>query len=281
VAFNKDGGKVFFFQYGLMIAGNSLTVTPTGTNTSPTYSQRSSKSDLGITGTVAFKFLGTYISTTAYRSAEGFGDTSATFLQPTNGWVPYTAKSFFNYSATALPVKLVDFKAAKLNDNVTVNWSVADETNIDAYEVQRSANGINFTTIETVKARNSGTAASYSIRDLSPKSGLNYYRLLILEKGRSEISKIVSLNISGGRNSFITKYKAGKILSVTLNGINAGIYKISVINSNGQLVQSSGLQHDGTDQTKQITLKGSLANGIYRIALQSETSSYTGSIMVQ
>jgi hypothetical protein len=159
--------------------------------------------------------------------------------------------------------------------------SVADETNINAYEVQRSTDGINFTTIETVKAKNSSAATAYSIKDLTAKGGTNYYRLLIIEKGTSALSKIVSLNISAGKNSFVPRYISGKILNVTLNGINSGTYKIVVVNSNGQLVQSTGLQHDGSDQTKQITLKGNFATGIYRVALLSETTSYTGSILIQ
>ncbi len=66
-----------------------------------------------------------------------------------------------------------------------------------------------------------------------------------------------------------------------MNGISAGTYRISVISSNGQLVQTIGLQHDGTGQNKQLVLKADLAKGIYRVALQSETENYIGSIMVE
>jgi hypothetical protein len=282
IAFNKDGGKVFFFQFGFMFDGGPLTITPTGTNTSPTYKQSASKSDIGVSGPLSFNFVGTYVSSTAGRSAEGFGDTSATFLPPNSGWAPYIAKTFFRYNSTiTLAVRLIDFKAAKVSDDVNINWSVADETNINAYEVQRSTDGINFTTIETVKAKNSSAATAYSIKDLTAKAGTNYYRLIFLERGRSEISKIVSLNITGGKSSFLASYRSGKMLNVTLNGMNAGIYRISVLNSNGQLVQSQRLQHDGTDRSQQIALTGNLATGIYRVALRSETASYTGSILVQ
>jgi hypothetical protein len=284
VVFNKDGGRIFSFPFplGVFQEGTPLSITPTGTNTSPTYSQTAKKSDLGLgAGSIAFKFIGTYIGNTAFRSNEGFGVSFGSFLLPAGGYKPYAVTTFLTFSSATLPVKLVDFKAAKINDDVSVNWSVADETNIDTYEVQRSSNGVNFTTIATVKAKNASAATSYTYRDVTARGGMNYYRLLIMEKGKSEISKIVSLNITGGREGFVASYKAGKILNVKLSGMNAGRYSISVVNSNGQLVQNILLQHDGTDQTRQFSLKGNLQTGVYRIALQSEAVRYTSSIAVQ
>jgi hypothetical protein len=286
IAFNKNGGKFFLFLQvpflGTLIQElGTFKVIPSGTNSAPTYTQSTAKSDLGISGPLNFKFVGSYISARALRSNEAFGDPFDNYLGTTS-YAPYTIKSYFTFSsASALPVKLVDFKAAKERDNVSINWLVAEESNIEAYEVQRSANGINFTTIEKVKAKNSSAATSYSVKDLSAKGGINYYRLLIVGKDKSEISKIVSLNINAGKNSFVANYKSGKILNVRLNGISAGTYRISVISSNGQLVQTIGLQHDGTDQNKQLVLKADLAKGIYRVALQSETENYIGSIMVE
>lgn len=287
IAFDKNGGKFFLFIQvpflGTFIQElGTFKVIPSGTNSAPTYTQSTAKSDLGTSGPLNFKFVGSYIGARAFRSNEAFGDPFDNYLTTTLSYAPYTIKSYFTFSsASVLPVKLVDFKAAKERDNVSINWLVAEESNIEAYEVQRSANGINFTTIEKVKAKNSSAATSYSVKDLLAKGGINYYRLLIVGKDKSEISKIVSLNINAGKNSFVANYKSGKILNVRLNGISAGTYRISVISSNGQLVQTIGLQHDGTGQNKQLVLKADLAKGIYRVALQSETENYIGSIMVE
>lgn len=52
----------------------NLNLSPTGTNTSPTYTFSLDWSNLGLTNTDSFTFVGVYVSTTAYNSDEGFGD---------------------------------------------------------------------------------------------------------------------------------------------------------------------------------------------------------------
>jgi hypothetical protein len=289
IVFNKDGGKVYAFTdfppFGTFISEkNTFTITPSGTNSAPVYTQTSSKTDLGVSGGVTFNFIGTYISGNASRSNEAFGDPFSTYSRIGNlrSYNPYTISSFYTFSsAGALPVKLVDFNAGKERDYVNVNWSVAQETNIDQYEIQRSANGIQFATIQTIKAKNSPVATSYSIKDYSVNAGNNYYRLIISEKGKTELSKVVYINNFGGKASFSASYLPGNVLNISLNGLTADNYKLSVINGAGQLVQTAAIQHNGTNQNRTINLNGGLSKGIYRVVLQSSKEKFVSSILVQ
>lgn len=290
LAFDKDGGKTYFFppaflQQGTMVDGNDPQVTPTGTATSPTYSQTISKANLNLSnGPITFKFFGTYISESAYRSNESFGDNFAGYrlLQPAAdvAWNPYTVTGYFTYSSTTLPVKVVDLKAVKNKEGVQVNWTVANESNIDEYEVQRSLNGTQFSTIGTIKAKNSAATSTYSYTDANATKGTNYYRLSVVEKGKKELSKVVSIKNTVDKNSFIAT-ALGNAITVKLTGIEAGTYRLSVMNTSGQMLQSLTIQHDGADVTKQVDMKGSISKGVYRVTLQGENAQFIKSILVQ
>ena len=80
---------------------------------------------------------------------------------------------------TSLPIKLVDFTATNENNKqVLLQWTTETEINNKQFNIQRSTDGINFTTIgEVAGAGNSVTALSYQWTDFSPENGRDLYRL--------------------------------------------------------------------------------------------------------
>lgn len=285
VAFDNVGGQIFFFaDLGsgvVMQEGATFTITPSGTNNAPTYTHTAAKSSLGYVGATNFKFVGTYIGHYASRSNEAFGDPFTNYMRlgRTSIYAPYTITNFFTFSST-LPVKLTGFNAAKEGNAVNINWSVAEESNISSYEVQRSGNGINFQTIGTVAARNEPGARTYRLKDNAPLAAGSYYRLAIVENGKKEYSKIFYINNSGGKSSFVASSQYKGNLTLTMNGIQAGTYQLSLINGTGQVMQSMSLQHDGNNGSKQIQLS-TLQTGIYRVVLQSSKEKYVASILIR
>ncbi len=258
----------------------SANITPSNTNTSPTYTFTVNKADLGLTGGVlGFKFLGTYISRTAYRADEAIGDPMTGFVQ---GYNNQTIVSFNTYLSGILPVKLVGFKAVKESSVVKLNWTVAQEANIENYQVQRSKDGINFTTIQTIQARNqSAYQPNYTLTDASPLKGVNYYRLAIIENGRKELSGVVTVTMSQAGNNFTINYIPGSTkLNIRLIGLDAGNYSVSVVNAGGQVLQNMRLTHDGAEVNKEVTLKGGLSKGIYRVVLLNNNNRSSQAFMV-
>ncbi|RYY45422.1 MAG: hypothetical protein EOO06_16550, partial [Chitinophagaceae bacterium] len=80
----------------------------------------------------------------------------------------------FRAPAGPLPVRFVAVAAQRQADRtIAVDWKVANEVNINRYEVQRSANGSAFSSILTNDATG---AATYGKVDLSPLSTDNFYR---------------------------------------------------------------------------------------------------------
>lgn len=94
-----------------------------------------------------------------------------------------------------LPVTLTKFEATKQEGTASLTWATSEETNSDRFEVQRSSNGKEWTTIETVQsAGESTTVRTYEARDKSPMNGENLYRLKMVDNdGSTAFSSVKSL----------------------------------------------------------------------------------------
>ncbi|MEO7767266.1 MAG: hypothetical protein ABIS01_07560, partial [Ferruginibacter sp.] len=77
-------------------------------------------------------------------------------------------------SLTVLPVSFSSVKAYHVNDKIKVEWQVQEEVNIIKYELEKSANGMDFTYLNTTGINTTGT---YSWIDPTPFTGKNFYRI--------------------------------------------------------------------------------------------------------
>ena len=76
---------------------------------------------------------------------------------------------------TPLPAKYISFDVqVKADKTVSLRWKTGDETNIDHFEIERSADGINWNSLANVFPQ---LSREYSYTDLSPDEGINYYRV--------------------------------------------------------------------------------------------------------
>jgi endonuclease I len=94
-----------------------------------------------------------------------------------------------------IPVTLKTFDGVYKNQNVQLNWKVENEYAFDHYLVERSTDGVKFSTINTVKAQN---LATYSMEDalVDVKKTRVYYRLKMVDQnGSFEYSRIISVQV--------------------------------------------------------------------------------------
>ncbi len=80
---------------------------------------------------------------------------------------------------TALPLTLLNFTGVKQLDIIQLKWQTTNEINTSYFNVQRSTDALNFTTVGVVKANNTSSINNYSYPDNI--AGLSaeklYYRL--------------------------------------------------------------------------------------------------------
>ncbi|MBX9851835.1 MAG: PKD domain-containing protein, partial [Cytophagaceae bacterium] len=140
-----------------------------------------------------------------------------------------------------LPVELIAFDAEKSETGILLSWKTAMEINNSHFEIQRSADGINFITIGTVKGNgNSSSIITYSFPDDYPYSGENYYRLVQHDyDGGEKNSNIISLNIEDVQiavfpnpsgNNFNVQVTGGKQAHIIVTDILGRKVYMNVIN---------------------------------------------------
>ncbi len=118
----------------------------------------------------------------------------------------YSVDKAFNYSLAAvvatgtsgsLPVKLTFFNAGKQGAKNLLHWETENELNSLGFDVERSANGKNFSVIHftpTKQINGSASNLGYDYMDEKPLIGTNYYRLKQRDKdGQFSYSSIVLL----------------------------------------------------------------------------------------
>ena len=96
-----------------------------------------------------------------------------------------------------LSVKITSFTARKKDKGVVLNWQTGSEINNKGFEIQRSADVINWTKIGFVNGSiYSSAEKNYQFSDANPHSGKNFYRLLQHDiDNKGSYSFIVSVNI--------------------------------------------------------------------------------------
>jgi hypothetical protein len=84
----------------------------------------------------------------------------------------------FTLGSITLPVKFIGFSVSPQDHNAMIQWATAEEINSSYFEVQRSNNGSDWTTIANVTAAGNTTLThSYSYTDKNIIGNLVYYRI--------------------------------------------------------------------------------------------------------
>ncbi len=109
-----------------------------------------------------------------------------------------TGSFIINVSGTALPVSLTSFTGKRLpSNNVELLWSTASELNNKGFDIQRSIDGISYSSIGFIdsKSSNSSSTLTYDFVDAAPVSSTTYYRLQQVDKdGKTSLSNVVVID---------------------------------------------------------------------------------------
>ncbi|KQS32899.1 choice-of-anchor Q domain-containing protein [Dyadobacter sp. Leaf189] len=179
-------------------------------------------------------------------------DNDITWNAKLNRWeVTFSVEGFSGFfggtvGQNPLPVKLISFEGRQTDDQqIKLDWKVAEQENIQIYEIEYSANGKNFAKIGEVNA-NILTNTAYSYTDSLTHAGDRaYYRLKILEfDGKTGYSKLISLKLS--HNAGIVAYPVPAKNELWIDWKKTNAQSAEFIDSNGRILKtikkSSGVQ---------------------------------------
>ena len=169
----------------------------------------------------------------------------------------------------ALPVTFTSIKAYKQDKNINVEWRVDNEMNMKQYEVEKSTNGTQFSSIAVKAATaNNGGSAVYVIADANPVEGFNYYRVKSVDvNGKLSYTNVVKVLV-GSMKQDITIYPnpiTDGMIHLQLMNMPEGKYNIRLLNKLGQLIVQKQITHAGGNATELIKWDYNLAHGMYQL----------------
>jgi hypothetical protein len=121
-------------------------------------------------------------------------------------------------TCVVLPVLLSDFTALSGSSEVDLSWDAMQETNFDHFDVQRSADGEQWTTIGNVEAKEADDRNSaYNYADHAPLQGTSYYRLQMVDlDGQRSCSKIITVQGPSSRDTGVSIFP-NPVTNLTFN----------------------------------------------------------------
>lgn len=262
-----------------------------------------------------FKNDTNYITKAEYffKTDNGYGNGTTVFLSPpaTDGSykfniplseIPIGADTLFirvqdssenKWSLTALkdtrdtshvlPLSLLAFNVTKQGATAQLNWQTANEVNTSHFDIQRSADETNFTTIGKISAKgNSGAKNSYSYADdvSTVARGKLYYRLKMVDKdGSFSYSSIQFIIIDNEPTQITITPNPAHNYFVINNYKNAGMGKavITVRDLQGRTL----LTQNCIDAVQQKVDVSRLTKGMYLVSIITQNKTQTVKLLIE
>ena len=183
--------------------------------------------------------------------------------------------------SVVLPVRLLPLTAVKDGSQVKLYWSTETEINSREFEIERSTDGVNFTTIKVHPASvNSQSRVNYTTIDDNPLPGNNYYRV----KANSLDGSISYTNIAMVRNDWkgfvVNTYPnpvKEKLLMEVITTENT-VARMEISSANGSRVLLRSIKLSKGINTSSFDMQ-SLPAGLYYIKLSSSSGTTTAKIV--
>jgi hypothetical protein len=172
-------------------------------------------------------------------------------------WSLFDVQSF-NVNA-GLPVHLISFTGEPAGTKITLKWITENEVNNSHFDVERSANGIDFSKIGKVNPLTGNGRKEYYFDDYQPIRGANYYRLRQVDTdGSFEYSRIIRVDM--GKKYVVSISPNPAIEKITVVGSDQ-FKTIDIVDINGRTVRRFAPSKDN-----QYVVKD-LAAGVYTLRL--------------
>lgn len=222
---------------------------------------------LGSAASFGFVANTTYTNLTSQQILDIFGFSTSTLTLSSNC---FNGTALVGLIGAPLPINLVDFKIKKENNTSVLNWTTAMEQNNKGFEIERSSDSKNWSSIAFVKSTaelgNSTELNSYSFIDANPIQGVNFYRLKQIDfDGVYDLSAITMLDFAKVSLVSIFPNPANKLINISGIEVND---LVKITNIAGQVVHNV----KATNELNKIDI-GHLSPGLYFVIVNKNNGS--------
>lgn len=158
-----------------------------------------------------------------------------------------------------LPFDLIHFAGQLKSNSVMLDWKTENEKNAKQFDIERSANGVDFEQIGTVKASNT-LSASYQFEDKNvafQSNPSNFYRLKLIDvDGQFVYSQLVQINNQLSNGMVVYPNPINDKVTISISSAA----NITILNQEGKVVLRKELNEGSNELNVQ-----SLSTGVYFI----------------
>lgn len=173
---------------------------------------------------------------------------------------------FIKTTGSTLPLRLISFSAKENNCISTVEWTTTNEINVSHFEVEQSTDGITFSSVKTIAAKNTGIENKYSIIS-QVMSNKVFYRLKMVDiDGKVSYSNVAIVMADCASKLFIYPNPTRDKLFLT-NATVGSIYEI--YDNAGRKVMGGWVKNN----VQEIRLNG-MSSGLYSISVKEKNGDY-------
>ncbi len=212
-------------------------------------------------GSVIFPNAGTWYDYLNGNTITATGIAQSFTLQPGEYHV-YTNVSI------ALPVTLINFTGRKESIGNVLSWQVANEVNLNYYELQKSIDGQNFSFVSRINA-DGRSNYSYTDNDVNNSSAIEYYRLKTVDiDGKFNYSAIVTIKrIIDGWHARVNPNPVVKNLNVNIESPLQDKATLIITDLSGRQLIKKNIQITAGNNSFEIFEAAGFAKGTYLLSI--------------
>lgn len=180
---------------------------------------------------------------------------------------------------TTLPIVWNAFTGQQMESSIQLKWQVASEFNFSHYNLEKSGDGQQFSTILTQQKKNNSTGQqSYQLTDHQPLIGLNYYRLKAIDQdGKFSYSEVIAVDFNA---FFDIKIWMNSDLRLSFYSTTSIENLVQIVNLQGQLVfQQTFTSTSGQNEIVLPFLDKT--KGIYVLSIQNQYGEQVSKFLVE
>ncbi len=184
-----------------------------------------------------------------------------------------------------LPVHLIRFQGnLNKNNKVTLTWTAADNETVDHFEVERSVNGKDFTTVAMVFATEKYGTEDYQYTETINSNDKVMFRLKMFDKGQDiDYSKILVFQPKSSNTNEIKIYgnPVNDKLTFSYTSNETQTVNVKVYDLTGKVIMSQKVNSLEGSNMMSLPLASTFKTGMYVVEVSNGTDRQTAKFVKQ
>jgi len=193
-----------------------------------------------------------------------------------------------NHASTPLGgnIVLINFQGIfSENQLVNLSWTTMMESNVDYFEIQRSGDGMNFESIDSVQSKMNISTNVYQLQynytDAHPLVGISYYKIKVVGKnGYTNQSPVVQINNNPGEGTRIYPTIVRNNIIFIESNKNLRGAKMEFFQLSGNKISETNWETLNERQSVQVSKSGILPAGTYVVRLTANGQNVINQLII-